>query len=460
MTRTRERRPRAQALFAAASVAFLVAAFVWLDDVGALTPAPLPGPGAAPTGAWLCPHGGGSDLAVTLSLVNPGDETVTARITRLGSGPPSAPEQLEVPARATVRADVAPQDRGAATYVEFFGGWIAAGWVASTQDGVAAEPCAADASRRWFLADATTQLEEEAYTIVANPFSRSAVLDVVLYTADQAPVRHSELTGLLLPARRSLAIHLNERLKGEPVVAVSIEATVGRIASASLGISGGSRVRSALGWSGPSAVAILPTMQGSGQTELLVLSTADASIRFGVTALSEDQPRPAGGLTEQEHGPAAARVYAVPVEPGPTALRAFALDDAQLVAALRALGPGRDLGATGGAVSSADAWILFPASVGTSASGGGVLVNDGDDEVVATIELVPVEDGTAAAPATVTVPAHSTAAVPPDLWEAAPDAALLVRAEGGPLVALTASVSPQLDDAFALSLGVALPHEP
>ena len=31
------------------------------------------------------------------------------------------------------------------------------------------------------------QLEEEAYTIVTNPFSRSAVLDLVLYTADQAP---------------------------------------------------------------------------------------------------------------------------------------------------------------------------------------------------------------------------------------------------------------------------------
>ena len=58
------------------------------------------------------------------------------------------------------------------------------------------------------------------------------------------------------------------------------------------------------------------------------------------------------------------------------------------------------------------------------------------------------------------MPAHGTAAVPPELWEAAPDAALLVRAEGGQLVALTASVSPQLEDAFALSLGVPLPHEP
>jgi hypothetical protein len=201
-------------------------------------------------------------------------------------------------------------------------------------------------------------------------------------------------------------------------------------------------------------------MQGSGQTELLVLSTADASIRFGVTALTEDQPRPAGGLTEQEHGPAAARVYEVPVEPGPTALRVFALDGAELVAGLRASGPEGDMGATGGAVSTAEAWILFPASAGSSPSPGGVLVNDGDDEVIVTIEPVPGEGGTAAAPATVTVPAHGTAAVPPELWEAAPDAALLVRTEGGQLVALTSSTSPQLDDAFALSLGVPLPHEP
>ena len=106
-------------------------------------------------------------------------------------------------------------------------------------------------------------------------------------------------------------------------------------------------------------------MQGSGQTELLVLSTADGSIRFGVTALTEDQPRPAGGLTEQEHGPAAARVRG-PGRAGADGPPRVHADDAQLVAALRALGPGRDMGATGGAVSPAETWILFPASVGSS----------------------------------------------------------------------------------------------
>ncbi|HEX5938537.1 MAG TPA: hypothetical protein VFZ75_12750 [Actinomycetota bacterium] len=459
MKRSPERSPRAQALFALSSVAFLVAGLVWLDDVGPRPPDPVAGPGSAPSGAWLCPHGGGSGLTVALSLANPGEDPVTARVTHLGSGPPSAPEEVEVPAGGTVRSDVAPEDRGAATYVEFFGGWLAAGWMLTTEEGVAAEPCAADASREWLLADGTTQLAEEAYTIVTNPFSGPAVLDVVLYTADRPPVRHSDWTGVLLPARRSLALHLNDRLKGEPVVAVAIEATAGRVAAASLGVSDGTHVRSTLGWLGPSAGAILPTMQGSGQTELLVLSTADASIRFGVTALTEGQPRPAGGLTEQEHGPDAARVYAVPVDPGPTALDVFS-DDAQLAAALRALGPGEDLGATAGAVSSANAWILLPASVGADASPGGVLVNGGEGEIVATIELLPPQGGPAAAPATVTVPPHGTAAVPSELWEASPDAALLVRAEGGPLVALTAATSPQAADAFALSLGVPLPHEP
>ena len=103
------------------------------------------------------------------------------------------------------------------------------------------------------------------------------------------------------------------------MVAVAIEATVGRVAAASLGISGGSRVRSALGWTGPSPLAILPTMQGSGQTELLVLSTADGSIRFGVTALTEDQPRP-GGRSHGAGARAGRGARCGPGRAGPTAL--------------------------------------------------------------------------------------------------------------------------------------------
>ena len=48
-----------------------------------------------------------------------------------------------------------------------------------------------------------------SYVIVANPFSRPAVMDVVLYSADQPPIRQSEWTDLVVPAGRSIGLHLN-----------------------------------------------------------------------------------------------------------------------------------------------------------------------------------------------------------------------------------------------------------
>jgi hypothetical protein len=457
---SRDRLGRSQALFAVASVAFVFVAITWLDRTGPKVPA-LVDAKAAASGAWICPHGGASDVSVALFLANPGDVTVTARVTELGSEAAEPPSTYDVAAGNTVRIDLAPEDRGAATYVEFFGGWIGAGWVSFTDEGAAAEPCASDASRRWYLADGSTELGEEAFVVVTNPFPAAAVVDVVVYTADLPPVRDSDWTDLVVPARRSLALHLNTMRKDEPVVAVTLEVTVGRVAAASLGVSDGTTLRSALGWTEQATTGIFPSMKGSGQTELLVLSTAQGSIRFGATALTEEQPQPAGGLTEQEHAPAAARAYAVPEEGGPTAIHLFTLEDAPIAGALRVLGPGEDLGATAGVVAASEAWVVLPASARIPSAPGAVLVNDGNTDVVATVELLPQGDGTAAAPVTVRVPAHSAAAVPPDLWASAPGSAIVVRADG-PVVALAASTSrgSRDADAFALSVGVPLPQEP
>jgi hypothetical protein len=457
---SRELPARGQVAFTVASVVILVAAMLLLDRAGPRAPAPL-ARGGEPSGAWLCPHGGATDLSIQLYLANPGAETVTARITRLGSEPAAPPEGYEIEPGSTLRIDQVPPDRGAATYVEYFGGWIGAGWVSSTGSGVAAEPCTPDAARNWYLADGTTQLDEEAYVIVANPFAAAAVMDVVIYTADEAPIRDSAWTDLVVPARRSIPLRLNSRIKGETVVAVVLEVSVGRVAAAALGIGDGAQVRSTLGWTEPTTGATFPLMQGSGQTELLLLSAAQRSIRFGATVLSEQQPRPAGGLTEQEHGPASAGAYAIPVDSGPGAIQLFTLEDAPVVGALRALGPGEDFGATAGAVTASDSWLVFPASSGVSPTPGAVVVNGGDADVVATVELLPPVGGTAAAPVTVQVPAHSAVAVPPELWVLAPEAALLIRTDGGAVVALAASSSRGEGDtqAFALSMGVVSPRE-
>jgi len=82
----------------------------------------------------------------------------------------------------------------------------------------------------------------------------------------------------------------------------------------------------------------------------------------------------------------------------------------------------------------------------------------GDDDVVATIELLPQDGAAAASTAAVTVPAHGTASVPASLWATAPGSALLVRSAGGPLVALAASSTDRPGGAFALALGVPVPR--
>jgi hypothetical protein len=457
---SREGSARGQALFALACVAFLVAALMVLDRAGPRAPALLVA-GEAPSGAWICPHGGGPDVSVALFLANPGEEAATVRVTQLGAETAAPPARYDVPGGTTVRVNLSPGERGDSTSVEFFGGWVGAGWVSFTDAGAAAEPCAAEASQRWYLADGSTELGEESYVVIANPFSGPAVMDVVLYSADLPPVRYSEWTDLVVPARQSVALHLNERLKGEPVVATTLDVSVGRVAAASLVVSDRTTLRSAIGWTEPGTEAWFPTMKGSGQNELVLLSTASGSIRFGATSLSQDQPRPAGGLTEQEHGPTAARAYAVPEEAAPTAVRLFTLEGALVSGALRVLGPGTDPGSTAGSVAASDAWVLLPASAQIPADPGAVLVNDGDVAVAASVELLPQEGGISPSSITITVPPHATAAVPPDLWASAPDSALVVRADG-PIVALSASTFPGSQDAqtFALSMGVPLPLPP
>jgi uncharacterized protein DUF5719 len=455
----RPARARGQGLLAVALAVVAAAMLAALDRAGARDPAGASA-GQAPSGAWLCPHGGGQGWSVAVFLANPGDEPVTARVTELGGQPPpSAPQALEVPPGTSVRVDVAPADPGASTFVEYFGGWIGAGWVTMSSadgEGVAAEPCAAEAARRWLLPDATTQLGEDASVVIANPFDVAAVLDVAIFTADRAPIRDSEWTDLTVPPRRSIALRLNEKVEGEPAVGVELRVSVGRVAAASLGVTDATKVRSTLGSTRTATGAVFPVAQGSGQTELLVLSTADESLLFGATSLTADPPAPAGGLIEQQHGPTAVRAYAIPVEAESTGIEAFVVGDARVSGALRALGSGEDRGSTGGAAEAAPAWVLFPAAAGGGTTPAAVLVNATGRDAVVTLETLDGEDGTTAAPVTVDVPARSAAAVPSGSLASAPAAAVLVRSEGAQVVALAASTSAA--EAFALSLGVPLPQ--
>jgi hypothetical protein len=452
---------RGQALFAIGVAIVTAASLVGLSRGGPASPPPV-APVPAASGAWVCPHGGGEGWTVSLFLANPGDAPVTARVTNLQRDRAGTPMSVEVPPGGTLRVDEAADDRSSATYVEYFDGWIGAAWVLvaeGDQPGTAAEPCAPEPARRWYLPDGTTGLGEDAYVIVTNPFDVRAVLDAVLYTSDRVPIRDSAWTDLTISPHRSVALHLNTKVEGEEAVAVELDVSVGRVAAASLGIADETRLRSALGTTGLARSVLLPIMKGSDRADLVVLSTAERSMRFGATQLGREAPRPAGGLTEQEQPPASARSYPVTLEAGPGGVETFALEDVPIAAALRAPGPSGDRGSTGGTARPWPAWVVLPAAGVGPTEPGLVLLNPGDTAAVAHLRALPQEGGTAAAPIDVEVPPHGAAAVPASFLEVEPGSAVLVRADG-PIAALASSTSigKEGTDTFALSMGVTVPH--
>ena len=141
--------------------------------------------------------------------------------------------------------------------VEWFGQWVAVGWLAHAgggEGGVAAEPCAPAAGGPWYLPDGTTDVDgDDDYLIVMNPFAREAVFSISLLSERKEPVRHGSLTDVVLRPFRSAAFNVHDVVLGEPTVSALVEVSVGRVAAATLGISGAGGIRAALGYLGQPA---------------------------------------------------------------------------------------------------------------------------------------------------------------------------------------------------------------
>jgi hypothetical protein len=424
---------------------------------------PAPTPGRAPSGAWLCPHGGGPDWGGWLFLANPDTEPVTVRIGSLAKAPAESTRTLSVAPRSTVRLDLTIQEREAATYVEYFGGWVAASWVAKGgggQLGVGAEPCAPGPSTTWYVSDGSTRRGEESYLIVMNPFGTDAVFDVALYTADRAPIRDSALTDLTLGPRRSTAVQLNDFAADEAAVAAEVDVKAGRVAVSSLDLSGSSGIRSVLGSTVLSDAAYLPVAGGAGQTQLVLAVPGAGGARFGATLFSKNPPQSAGGLTAVDQNPATTAAYPVIVE-GPSALGVRLQGGDPFAAALRSVGRGNDAAATGGATSPADRWVVLPTVVGEPARPGVVIANPSDQPSQVEIVRLPRRDGPVGETLAIEVPANGVASVPADYLAQALDAGVVVTVvDGAPVIALSASTSlgTQGLSVYGLATGVPWPQ--
>ena len=452
-------RGRGQGLLTIAAIAIIVGGgFAFQRGLGPRARGPAP-TGTVRSGAWFCPHGGGpKDWKATLYLANPGSGPVSARLSELSGKRPGSPKDVTVPPGATVAVSVPAVGREASTYVEYFGGWVAAAWVAqggAGEIGVGAEPCAPTAERSWFAADGTTEQGEDAYLVVMNPFAVDAVFDVVLLTTKRAPIRNSKLTNRVLRPGRSVAFRLNAFAEGDAAVGAEVDATLGRVAVSSLGISRDGGVRSVIGATQTTSQMYLPVGAGAGQTILDLMAPGEEQVALGATLLSGDAPLPAGGLTEASVNPTSAKAYPVTTS-GPSSISVVAQSSGAFVATLRAVGVGNDDAATGGGPSPSSDWVVLPAIAGEPAKPGLVLVNAGNASVTVTLHALMPEGGTSPQDVTMTIKAGSVGRAPKEFLDRTHDAAIQVRSVGGDVIAMAASTSLGVEgrSTFALAMGV------
>lgn len=419
--------------------------------------------GSATSGAWFCPHGGGPEgWEVSLQIANPGPEPATVRVRGLGSGRPSEPQELQVGPGSFLRVPAAADGRARSSMVEWFGQWVAVGWVAHAggdEGGVAAEPCAPSAGDRWFMPDGTTEIEgNEEFVVVMNPFAREAVFSLSLLSERKAPVLQGELTDVVLKPFHSMAFHLNEVVLGERTVSTLLDVSVGRVAAASLGVSGTGGIRSALGYLGqPPAVLTFPGGADAGRTELVVMNGGSAEeggrVELAGEILGTEGVQPFAGLAEASLAPGSARTFPATTS-GASAVRiSVSGDDAAAVR--RTYGVVSDQGALTGAEPAA-AWVILPAVGGLPATPGLVLSNPGAEPVVVTLSyLDPGPDDQVE----VTVLPGSTIQVPKEFRDLAPEVAVIAEASSGTFVPAAASYSFGREGlaTFATSLGIPLP---
>lgn len=422
-------------------------------------------PPGAPSGAWMCPHGGGERWETSLSIANPGEDEVAVRVTSFGEGKPTAPEEVSVPAGATATVVVPSGERGASSMVEYFGGWVAAGWVARAslpETGVAAEPCAPQAGTRWTLPDNTTEAKDERpFVVVMNPFASDAVIDVTALTQDQPPAKRTESTDFVLPAFRSAAFELDDFIEGEPTVAATVDVSIGRVAAAALGVSGDRGIRSTIGWFSPAPErTILPGTGDAGPSDLVTVNPGPRPSSFGATLLAERGLQVPKGLqeaTEDSESGSTITVQTAPEAPSTIVVRPAGGDE-PVFAARRTTSVGTDLGATSGAPEAGDAWVVLPATGGPPQSPVLCLTNPGTDDAEVTLTTLPQGD---VAPHTsrIQVRAGTTVQANKGLLAATPEAGTLVIAETGTVVPAAASYSQGQNGvgAYAVSVGVPVP---
>ena len=256
--------------------------------------------------SWFCPGVPGNDGTISGSIIvsNPSDADFNATVTRLGVGVSPVVTAVTVAARsqAVVNVKEGIESPFISTIVEILGGVGTAEQFINHPAGNSVAQCANEPATDWYFADGFTGADSLDHIVLTNPYSDSTVVDVSFVTTESTR-EPSRLHGFVIPPRSVIALNMaDEGARNEPVVAVEVHASAGKlVVGRSQHYLGDGRLgyTMALGASGLSSewwFADGEKMDGS--TEQLVIlnptrSDATLSVMFVIGANPDTQSEPA-----------------------------------------------------------------------------------------------------------------------------------------------------------------------
>ena len=189
---------------------------------------------------WFC--GGAAALGASESgeyggeivLTNPTDTVAEATVSvfSIDQDPISVVVAVEPRAQAIVDLDATVTASYVSAMVEVDRAEIAVEQVSRHPAGDAVAACTTTTSDEWFIADGFTAAGSDLRILVTNPYPTAAIIDVEISTA-AGPRTPGELQGYVVPPRSLRVLNLEDAgFRDEPVVAVALVASTGRVVAA------------------------------------------------------------------------------------------------------------------------------------------------------------------------------------------------------------------------------------
>ena len=183
--------------------------------------------------SWFCPGVPGNDGTISGAIIisNPSDSDFNATVTRLGSGVEPVVSAVTVAARSQLSVNVKEgiESPFVSTIVEIIGGEGTAEQFINHPAGNSIALCANEPSTDWYFADGFTGADSLNHIVLTNPYSDSTVVNVSFVTKDSTrePAR---LQGFVIPPRSVISLNMaDEGARNEPVIAVEVHATAGKL---------------------------------------------------------------------------------------------------------------------------------------------------------------------------------------------------------------------------------------